>query len=112
VPGINLLRPIPGTGVFDRLALEGRLLHSPHDHDAFKFSWGQEMLYKPLRIPLQEFIPSYTALTKKVFTVQNALKRAARAPRLRSAVLMFNLLYVHMYGIARKDLTRQLHELD
>lgn len=112
VPGINLLRPIPGTGVFDRLALEGRLLHSPHDHDAFKFSWGQEMLYKPLRIPLQEFIPSYTALTKQVFTVQNALKRAARAPRLRSAVLMFNLLYVHMYGIARKDLTRQLHELD
>lgn len=112
VPGINLLRPIPGTGVFDRLALEGRLLHSPQDHDAFKFSWGQEMLYKPLRIPLQEFIPSYTALTKRVFTVQNALKRAARAPRLRSAVLMFNLLYVHMYGIARKDLTRQLHELD
>ena len=112
VPGINLLRPIPGTGVFNRLALEGRLLHSPDDHDAFKFSWGQEMLYKPLRIPLQEFIPSYTALTKRVFTVQNALKRAARAPRLRSAVLMFNLLYVHMYGIARKDLTRQLHELD
>ncbi len=112
VPGINLLRPIPGTGVFDRLALEGRLLHSPDDHDAFKFSWGQEMLYKPLRIPLQEFIPSYTALTKRVFTVQNALKRAARAPRLRSAVLMFNLLYVHMYGMARKDLTRQLHELN
>ena len=111
VPGINLLRPIPGTGVFDRLALEGRLLHSPDDHDAFKFSWGQEMLYKPLRISLQEFIPSYTALTKRVFTVQNALKRAARAPRLRSAVLMFNLLYVHMYGMARKDLMRQLEEL-
>ncbi|MEI6757281.1 MAG: B12-binding domain-containing radical SAM protein [Chlorobium sp.] len=111
VPGINLLRPIPGTGVFDRLALEGRLLHSPDDHDAFRFSWGQEMLYKPLRIPLQEFIPSYTALTSRVFTVQNALKRAARAPRLRSAVLMFNLLYVHMYGMARKDLMRQLREL-
>ena len=108
VPGINLLRPIPGTGVFNRLAQEGRLLHSPDDHDAFKFSWGQEMLYKPQRIPLQEFIPSYTALTSRVFTVQNAVKRAARAPRLRSAVLMFNLLYVHMYGMARKDLTRQL----
>ncbi len=108
VPGINLLRPIPGTGVFNRLAQEGRLLHSPDDHDAFKFSWGQEMLYKPLRIPLQEFIPSYTALTSRVFTVQNAVKRAARAPRLRSAVLMFNLLYVHMYGMARKDLMRQL----
>ena len=108
VPGINLLRPIPGTGVFNRLALEGRLLHSPDDHDAFKFSWGQEMLYKPLRIPLQEFIPSYTTLTSRVFTVQNAVKRAMRAPRLRSAVLMFNLLYVHMYGMARKDLLRQL----
>jgi radical SAM superfamily enzyme YgiQ (UPF0313 family) len=111
VPGINLLRPIPGTGVFDRLAVEGRLLHSRDDHDAFRFSWGQEMLYKPLRIPLDEFIPSYTALTKRVFTVQNALKRAMRAPRLRSAVLMFNLLYVHMYGLSRKDLQRQLKEL-
>jgi len=112
VPGINLLRPIPGTGVFNRLAHEGRLLHSPDDHDAFKFSWGQEMLYKPLRIPLQEFIPSYTALTSRVFTVQNAVKRAMRAPRLRSAVLMFNLLYVHMYGMARKDLLRQLGEME
>jgi len=111
VPGINLLRPIPGTGVFNRLAEEGRLLHSPNDHDAFKFSWGQEMLYKPQRIPLQEFIPSYTALTKRVFTFQNALKRARRAPRLRSAVLMFNLLYVHMYGMSRKDLMRQLREM-
>jgi hypothetical protein len=69
------------------------------------------MLYKPHRIPLQEFIPSYTALTSRVFTVQNALKRAMRAPRLRSAVLMFNLLYVHMYSLSRKDLHRQLREL-
>ncbi len=111
VPGINLLRPIPGTGVFDRLANEGRLLHSRDDHDAFRFSWGQEMLYKPQRITLEEFIPSYTGLTKRVFTVQNALKRAMRSPRLRSAVLMFNLLYVHMYSLSRKDLHRQLREI-
>ena len=111
VPGINLLRPIPGTGVFDRLAAEGRLLYHPDDHDAFKFSWGQEMLYKPQRINLLEFIPSYTGLTKRVFTVQNALRRAVRAPKLRSAVLMFNLLYVHMYSLSRKDLKRQLQQL-
>ncbi len=111
VPGINLLRPIPGTGVFSRLAREGRLLHSPEDHDAFRFSWGQEMLYLPKQIPLEEFIPSYTALTRRVFTASNALKRAVSAPRLRSAVLMFNLLYVHMYGLSRKDLHRQLREL-
>jgi len=34
-----------------------------------------------------------------------------RGPQLRSAVLMFNLLYVHMYGLSRKDLHRQLHEI-
>lgn len=111
VPGINLLRPIPGTGVFNRLAAEGRLLHSSDDHDAFRFSWGQEMLYLPQLIPLGTFIPSYTALTSRVFTFRNALLRAARAPQLRSAVLMFNLLYVHMYGMARKDLHRQLQQL-
>jgi radical SAM superfamily enzyme YgiQ (UPF0313 family) len=111
VPGINLLRPIPGTSVFSRLAAEGRLLHSSDDHDAFRFSWGQEMLYLPKQMALDEFIPSYTALTSRVFTVRHALERAMRAPTLRSAVLMFNMLYVHMYGLSRKDLRKQLGEL-
>jgi len=111
VPGINLLRPIPGTGVFDRLADEGRLLHDSANHDAFRFSWGQEMLYRPKGIPLEEFIPAYTAMTRRVFTFGNALKRATQAPTLRSAVLMFNMLYVHMYALSRKDLIRQLHAL-
>jgi MutS family domain IV len=105
--GINLLRPIPCTGVFNRLAEEGRLLYSSDNHYAYTFSWGQEMLYKPLRIPLQEFIPSYTALTSRVFTVQNAVKRAMRASRLRSEVLMFT----HRYGMAHKDLMWQLREM-
>ncbi len=43
-----------------------------------------------------------------LLALQNAVKRAMRAPRLRSAVLMFNLPYVHRYGMARKDLLRQL----
>ncbi|NTV67919.1 MAG: B12-binding domain-containing radical SAM protein [Chlorobaculum sp.] len=111
VPGINLLRPIPGTGVFTRLASEGRLMHPSDDHDAFRFSWGQEMLYYPKQMSLDEFIPSYTALTKKVFTPRHAIERAMRAPTLRSAVLMFNMLYVHMYGLSRRDLQRQLAEL-
>ncbi|TLU83200.1 MAG: B12-binding domain-containing radical SAM protein [Chlorobium sp.] len=111
VPGINLLRPIPGTAVFDRLAAEGRLIPDPYDHDAFRFSWAQEMLYIPKSVPLKQFIPSYTAMTERVFTVPNALRRAMKAPRLRSAVLMFNLLYVHMYSMARKDLGRQLESL-
>jgi radical SAM superfamily enzyme YgiQ (UPF0313 family) len=108
VPGINLLRPIPGTGVFDRLADEGRLLHDRDDHEAFRFSWAQEMLYLPKQMPLDEFIPSYTGLTSRVFTLNNAIQRALRAPTLRSAVLMFNSLYVHMYGLSRRDLRRQL----
>ena len=111
VPGINLLRPIPGTEVFDRLADERRLLHDRNDHDAFRFSWGQEMLYRPKKIPMEAFIPSYTALTKRIFTVKRAVQRAANAPTLRSAVLMFNLFYVHMYNLSRKDLTRQMEEL-
>lgn len=70
--GINLLRPIPGTGVFERPATEGRLLPPGDDHDAFRFSWGQEMLYHPEQMSLEEFIPSYTELTSKV-----SLPRAA-----------------------------------
>jgi radical SAM superfamily enzyme YgiQ (UPF0313 family) len=111
VPGINLLRPIPGTGVFTRLAAEGRLMHPSDDHDAFRFSWGQEMLYYPKQMTLDEFIPSYTELTSKVFTPRHAVERAMRAPTLRSAVLMFNMLYVHMYGLSRRDLRRQLAAL-
>jgi radical SAM superfamily enzyme YgiQ (UPF0313 family) len=111
VPGINLLRPIPGTGVFTRLATEGRLMHPSEDHDAFRFSWGQEMLYLPKQMSLDEFIPSYTGLTSRVFTLRHAVERAMRAPTLRSAVLMFNMLYVHMYGLSRRDLRRQLADL-
>ncbi len=111
VPGINLLRPVPGTAVFNRLAEEGRLLHNPDDHDAFRFSWGQEMLYRPNHISFDEFIPSYTGLTKRVFSIGNAFRRAAKAPTLRSAVLMFNLFYVHMYHLSRQDLALQLEEL-
>lgn len=110
VPGINLLRPIPGTEVFSRLAAEGRLLHSSNDHDAFRFSWGQEMLYLPKRIPLESFIPSYTGMTRRVFTFRKAIERARHAPTLQSAVLMFNLFYVHMYSLSRKDLQRQFLE--
>ena len=111
VPGINLLRPIPGTGVFDRLALEGRLLHDRDDHEAFRFSWAQEMLYLPKQMSLEEFVPSYTGLTSRVFTLRHAVERALRAPTLRSAVLMFNSLYVHMYGLSRRDLRKQLKTL-
>ncbi|NTV01799.1 MAG: B12-binding domain-containing radical SAM protein [Chlorobiaceae bacterium] len=108
VPGINLLRPIPGTGVFDRLAGEGRLLHDRDDHEAFRFSWAQEMLYLPKQMSLEEFVPSYTGLTSRVFTLKHAVRRAMNAPTLRSAVLMFNSLYVHMYGLSRRDLLKQL----
>jgi len=69
------------------------------------------MLYLPKKMSLDEFIPSYTELTSKVFTPRRAIERAMRAPTLRSAVLMFNMLYVHMYGLSRKDLRRQLAEL-
>lgn len=110
VPGINLLRPIPGTPLFTRLAEEGRLLHGSDDHDAFRFSWGQEMLYRPKNMPLEQFIPSYTALTRRVFTARHAVERALRAPTLHSAVLAFNLLYVHMYSLARRDLHKQLQK--
>ncbi|RNA64594.1 radical SAM protein [Prosthecochloris sp. ZM_2] len=110
VPGINVLRPIPGTGVFDRLADEGRLLHDRDDHDAFRFSWAQEMLYRPKRMDLDEFIPSYSELTRRVFTPAHAFRRAMKAPTLKSAVLMFNLFYVHMYGLSRRDLARQLSD--
>jgi radical SAM superfamily enzyme YgiQ (UPF0313 family) len=108
VPGINLLRPIPGTEVFSRLASEGRLLHRSDDHDAFRFSWGQEMLYLPRNMTVGEFIPSYTEMTGRVFTVGNAIRRALKAPTLPSAVLMFNMFYVYMYKLSRKDLHRQL----
>jgi hypothetical protein len=86
-------------------------MHPSDDHDAFRFSWGQEMLYYPKQMTLDEFIPSYTELTSKVFTPRHAVERAMRAPTLRSAVLMFNMLYVHMYGLSRRDLRRQLAAL-
>ncbi len=111
VPGINLLRPNPGTRVFDRLREEGRLLFDPDDLASFRYTFGQEMLYRPKNIPLPEFIESYAELTRKVFNIPNAFRRGASAPSIKPAVLLFNLFYSHLYGLSRHDLQRQLERL-
>ncbi len=107
VPGINILRPIPGTRVFDRLREEGRLLFDPRDITAFRYTFGQEMLYRPKNIELDAFIESYSALTRQVFTVKNAIKRGMGAPDAKTAVLLFNLFYTHLYRLSRHDLQCQ-----
>ncbi|HHE07431.1 MAG TPA: B12-binding domain-containing radical SAM protein, partial [Chlorobaculum parvum] len=111
VPGINTLRPIPGTKVFDRLRDEGRLLFDADDLTAFRYTFGQEMLYRPKNIQLPEFIESYSELTRKVFNIGNAVRRGIDAPGINAAVLLFNLFYTHLYRLSRNDLRKQLDTL-
>ncbi|ACF14567.1 Radical SAM domain protein [Chloroherpeton thalassium ATCC 35110] len=108
IPGINLLRPIPGTALFERFAEEGRLLFPKDDIYAFRYSWAQELQCKPKNIPVRNFIQSYSDLTQQVYTFSNALKRAKNAPTIKSVILMFNLAYIYLYGLSRKDLNFQL----
>jgi len=111
VPGINILRPIPGTALFERLASEGRLMFPKEDIYAFRYSWGQELLCKPKRISVEDFIESYCDLTERLFTFKQALKRTLNAPAIPHAILMFNLAYIQMYGLSRRDLRQQLLQL-
>ncbi|NTV02358.1 MAG: B12-binding domain-containing radical SAM protein [Chlorobiaceae bacterium] len=111
VPGINLLRPNPGTKVFERLREEGRLLFDPDDLASFRYTFGQEMLYRPKNIPLPDFIESYSELTRKVFNMRNAFMRGMAAPSIKPAVMLFNLFYAHLYSLSRHDLQRQLDGL-
>ncbi|MEI6847553.1 MAG: radical SAM protein [Chlorobiaceae bacterium] len=108
VPGINILRPIPGTRVFERLKEENRLLFDPGNIIAFRYTFGQEMLYRPKNIDLDAFIESYSALTKQVFSINNAIARGISAPNAKTAVLLFNLFYTHLYRLSRHDLSCQL----
>ncbi len=108
VPGINILRPTPGTQVFERLREEGRLLFDPLDITAYRYSFGQEMLYKPKNMTLDAFIESYSTLTRQVFSIKNAVIRGIAAPRAKSAVMLFNLFYAHLYSLSRHDLRCQL----
>lgn len=110
VPGINILRPIPGTKVFERLREEGRLLFDPLDVTAYRYSFGQEMLYQPKNIPLDAFVESYSLLTRQVFSIKNALIRGVRAPQAKSAVMLFNLFYAHLYRLSRHDLQQQMEK--
>ncbi len=110
VPGINILRPIPGTRVFERLREEGRLLFDPLDITAYRYTFGQEMLYTPKNIPLDGFIESYSALTREIFTIKNSIGRGMDAPRAKAAVLLFNLFYTHLYSLSRHDLKQQLEK--
>jgi radical SAM superfamily enzyme YgiQ (UPF0313 family) len=110
VPGINILRPIPGTRVFERLREEGRLLFDPLDITAYRYTFGQEMLYTPKNIPLDAFIESYSTLTREIFSIKNSLGRGMDAPRVKAAVLLFNLFYTHLYSLSRHDLKQQLEK--
>ncbi|MEI6639232.1 MAG: B12-binding domain-containing radical SAM protein [Chlorobium sp.] len=107
VPGINILRPTPGTQVFERLREEGRLLFDPLDITSYRYSFGQEMLYRPKNMSLDAFVESYSALTQELFTVKNAVVRGLSAPRAKSAVMLFNLFYTHLYALSRHDLQHQ-----
>ncbi len=110
VPGINILRPIPGTRVFERLREEGRLLFDPLDITAYRYTFGQEMLYTPKNIPLDAFIESYSTLTREIFSIKNSLGRGMDAPSAKAAVLLFNLFYTHLYSLSRHDLKQQLEK--
>ncbi len=110
VPGINILRPIPGTQLFKRLREEGRLLFDPLDITAYRYTFGQEMLYQPKNISLEAFIESYSSLTQQVFTIKNAVARGFAAPNAKAAVLLFNLFYTHLYRLSRHDLKIQLEK--
>ncbi len=110
VPGINILRPIPGTRVFERLREEGRLLFDPLDITAYRYTFGQEMLYTPKNIPLEGFIESYSALTREIFTIKNSIGRGLDAPRAKAAVLLFNLFYTQLYSLSRSELNLQLEK--
>ncbi|MEI7748617.1 MAG: B12-binding domain-containing radical SAM protein, partial [Chlorobiaceae bacterium] len=63
--------------------------------------------YLPKNIPLDAFIESYSALTRKVFTMKKSVTRGLSAPRAKSAVMLFNLFYTHLYGLSRRDLQHQ-----
>ena len=108
VPGINILRPTPGTRVFERLRQEGRLLFDPDDSTAFRYTFGQEMLYRPKNIPLDAFVESYSELTGRLFTAMQSLRRGLGAPSAKIAVLFFNLFYTHLYRLSRNDLRKQI----
>ncbi|MBM3162862.1 MAG: radical SAM protein [Chlorobi bacterium] len=108
VPGINILRPTPGTRVFERLRQEGRLLFDSEDSTAFRYTFGQEMLYRPKNIPLDAFVESYAELTGRLFTTAQSVRRGLGAPSAKTAVLFFNLFYTHLYGLSRNDLRKQL----
>ena len=110
VPGINILRPIPGTKVFERLKEEGRLLFNPLDITAYRYTFGQEMLYTPKNIPLDAFIESYSALSRQIFTIKNSIARGLAAPSAKPAVLLFNLFYTHLYSLSRNDLQHQIEK--
>ncbi|WP_287372246.1 radical SAM protein [Prosthecochloris sp.] len=108
VPGINILRPNPGTRVFERLKEEGRLLFDAEDLSAYRYTFGQEMLYMPKHITLPDFVESYSRLTADIFTVKNSFLRGVSAPSAKAAVLLFNLFYTHLYALSRHDLKKQI----
>ncbi len=74
---MTCLTPLPGTRVFWRLAVEGRLLHCDYPADWDRFD-TREVLYQPLGMQPEELAQAMDACTQRVYARPALMRKVLR----------------------------------
>ena len=93
VPRVHILTPVPGTPLYEKMLIEGRML----SNDFSRFSGGK-VVFAPRLLNSEELQDGYWNLYEKLFGWKSILKRivpnkASLGPYMRAVVWAVNLHY-------------------
>jgi radical SAM superfamily enzyme YgiQ (UPF0313 family) len=88
LPRFSILTPFPGTPLFNRLEVEGRILHRN-----WELYDGQHVVYEPARISAEELYDGHEQAWKKVYRWHSIAKRLWEARNFHPLAVSVNVGY-------------------
>ena len=85
----NILTPFPGTPLFQKLEVEGRIL----TRDWRKYNSRADVVYRPARMSPEELLAGYRYANARFYSLASIAKRLSRSPVQLCWTLPLNLAY-------------------
>jgi radical SAM superfamily enzyme YgiQ (UPF0313 family) len=89
----NILTPFPGTPLFQRLAVEGRIL----THDWRKYNSRDDVVYQPRQMSPAELLAGFRYANARFYSLPSIAKRFLRSPAQLWWALPLNLAYAYQW---------------
>ncbi len=95
VPFLSVLTPFRGTPLYDKLDVEGRLLHER----GWEFYNGYNVTFQPQQMRPDELLRAHRTLWRTAFSLKYTARRMVRSSRLRPGAVLLSWLMNGFYGL-------------